>query len=72
MTDPHTIAAGLTKAQREALLGCCPWDIAELPAGVAVRFCQLGFLRESTICDDGVELTPLGQQVKAILKNNHG
>ena len=68
-TDPRVaeIAAGLTKAQREALIGCTPWDV-EVGAGPAIAFCAYGFLEDSTICDEGVQLTPLGLAVRDYLK----
>lgn len=61
------IAAGLTKAQREALVSCTPWDV-EVGAGIAIAFCAHGFLEDSTIIDDGVQLTPLGLEVRRILQ----
>lgn len=68
MTDAEIerIAKGLTKAQREALVCCTPWDV-EVGAGPAIAFCANGFLEDSTICDDGVQLTPLGLRVRAYL-----
>jgi hypothetical protein len=57
------IAAGLTKAQREALVSCNPWDV-EVGVGIAIAFIVNGFLQDSTICDDGVELTPLAISVR--------
>lgn len=67
MTDPASIARGLTEAQREALVSCTPWDV-EVGAGIAIAFCVHGFLQDSTICDDGVELSPIGLAVRAYLK----
>ena len=64
------IAAGLTKAQREALTSCTPWDV-EVGAGIAIAFCAHGFLEDSTIIDDGVQLTPLGLEVRAILEQEN-
>ena len=63
MVEAETIAKGLTKAQREALLSCTPWDV-EVGAGIAIAFCCHGFLEDSTITDDGVQLTPLGLEVR--------
>lgn len=54
MPTPHEIARGLTKAQREALLTCAPWDV-EVGAGPAIAFIANGLLQDSTILDDGVE-----------------
>lgn len=67
MPNPAEIAAKLTRAQREALLECTPWDVCT-GAGIAIAFCAHGFLQDSTICDDGVELTPLGLAVRAHLE----
>lgn len=64
---PGEIARGLKKAQREALASCIPWDV-EVGAGIAIAFCANGFLQDSSICDDGVELTPLGLAVRAELE----
>lgn len=67
------LAARLTDAQREALVECVPWDVC-VGAGIAVAFCANGFLQDSTILDDGVELTPLGLALRKRLmeKNNAG
>ncbi len=67
MTDLTPIIQGLTKAQREALVNCRPWDVIT-GAGIAAAFCARGFLEDSTICDDGVQLTRLGMAVRAALK----
>jgi hypothetical protein len=64
---PSEIAAKLTSAQREALLECTPWDV-HVRAVIAFDFCSSGFLQESTILDDAVELTPLGLAVRAHLE----
>jgi hypothetical protein len=61
------IAAGLSHAQREALIGCTPWDV-EVGAGIAIAFICNGLLEDSTICDDGVQLNKTGLAVRAILK----
>lgn len=68
MTDEQIeqITKGLSKAQREALIDCIPWDV-EVGAGIAIAFCANGFLQDSSICDCGVELTPLGLRVRAYL-----
>ena len=62
-----TIATGLSKAQREALVSCTPWDV-EVGAGIAIAFCAHGFLEDSTIIDDGVQLSSRGLAVRAHLK----
>ena len=67
---PEQIAASLTKAQREALLKCTPWDVC-VGAGIAIAFCANGLLEDSTITDDGVQLSSTGQQVRAILEKQH-
>ena len=67
---PEQIAAGLTKAQREALLRCIPWDVC-VGAGIAVAFCANGLLEESTIVDDGVQLSETGLAVRTILENRN-
>ena len=67
---PEQIAAGLTKAQREALLKCTPWDVC-VGAGIAIAFCANGLLEESAILDDGVQLSSTGQQVRTILENRN-
>ena len=67
---PEQIAARLTKAQREALLKCTPWDVC-VGAGIAIAFCANGLIEESTIIDDGVQLSELGQQVRTILENRN-
>jgi hypothetical protein len=54
---PELIAASLTKAQREALLKCTPWDVC-VGAGIAIAFCANGLLEDSTITDDGVPAFP--------------
>lgn len=69
MTDLSKLAAGLSKAQREALVECTPWDVC-VGAGIAIAFCANGFLQESTICDDGVELTPRAMALRAYLEQN--
>ena len=61
------VAGKLTKAQREALVSCTPWDV-EVGAGIAIAFCAYGFLEDSTIIDDGVQLTPIGLEVRRILQ----
>lgn len=66
---PEQIAASLTKAQREALLRCVPWDVC-VGAGIAVAFCANGLLEESTILDDGVQLSATGLAVRTILERN--
>ena len=66
---PGEIARGLTKAQREALAKCRPWDV-EVGAGIAIAFICNGLIEESTITDDGVQLTPLGLAVRAELERN--
>ena len=68
-TDIEALARSLTKAQREALVKCIPWDV-ELGAGAAIAFCAHGFLQESSITDCGVELTPLALRVRDYLKEN--
>lgn len=67
MTDLDKLAKSLTKAQREALVDCIPWDV-EVGAGIAIAFCAYGFLQESSICDCGVELTPQALALRAHLK----
>lgn len=67
MNNPVELARKLTKAQREALMDCIAWDV-EVGAGIAIAFCAYGFLQESSICDCGVELTPLGLAVRAELE----
>ena len=67
---PEQIAASLTKAQREALLKCTPWDVC-VGAGIAIAFCANGLIEESTIIDDGVQLSELGHQVRTILENRN-
>ena len=66
MTDPQAIADGLSEAQRRALVECTPWDVC-VGAGIAIAFCANGFLEDSTIVDDGVQLTPRALAVRAIL-----
>lgn len=61
--DLAEIARKLTKAQREALLECTPWDV-EVGAGPAIAFIANGFLEDSTIIDDGVQLSRLGLDVR--------
>lgn len=68
---PADIARKLTKAQKEALVTCVPFDVC-LGAGAAIAFCAYGFLQDSTILDDGVELTPLGLAVRAELMKEEG
>ena len=71
MTDDlDVLAKGLTKAQREALVKCTPWDVC-VGAGIAIAFCANGLLEDSTITDDGVQLSSTGQQVRAILEANN-
>jgi hypothetical protein len=67
---PEQIAAGLSEAQKRALLNCTPWDVC-VGAGIAIAFCANGFLQDSTILDDGVELTPVAQAVRLILEQEH-
>lgn len=67
---PEQIAASLTKAQRDALLKCTPWDVC-VGAGIAIAFCANGLLEDSTITDDGVQLSSTGQQVRTILGNRN-
>ena len=66
MTDEE-IAKGLTKAQREALIKCTPWDVC-VGAGIAIAFCAYDLLEDSTIVDDGVQLNTRGLRVRAILE----
>ena len=67
MNTPEQIAAGLTDAQKRALVQCTPWDV-EVGAGIAIAFICNGLLEDSTICDDGVQLNRTGHAVRAILK----
>lgn len=67
MKTPEQIAAGLTDAQKAALIYCDPWDV-EVGAGIAIAFICNGLLEDSTICDDGVQLNRTGTAVRAILK----
>ncbi len=69
MTEAERIAAGLTPAQKAALLDCTPWDV-EVGAGPAITFCANGLLQESTITDDGVELSALGLAVRQVLEQS--
>lgn len=72
MTDDlDVLAKGLTKAQREALVKCTPWDVC-VGAGIAIAFCANGFLEESTIVDDGVQLSKRGLRLRAHLEKNDG
>ena len=68
---PEQIAAGLTKAQKKALLKCTPWDVC-VGAGIAIAFCANGLLEYSTITDDGVQLSSTGLAVRAILEERNG
>jgi len=70
MTEAERIAAGLTPAQKAALLDCTPWDV-EVGVGPAIAFCANGLLQESTIIDDGVELSPLGLAVRKVLERSN-
>lgn len=63
MTDLDAVIAGLTEAQRRALVECVPWDVC-VGAGIAIAFCANGFLQDGTIIDDAVELSPLGLAVR--------
>lgn len=65
--DVEAVARSLTKTQREALLGCNPWDV-EVGIGPAIAFICNGLLQNSTLLNDGIELTPLGLAVRAHLK----
>jgi hypothetical protein len=65
-TEAERVAMGLTKAAKRALLECTPWDV-EVSVGVAIAFCANGLLEDSTIVDDGVQLSDLGLQVRAAL-----
>ena len=67
MTEAQEVLDKLTEAQKRALLDCTPWDVC-VGAGIAVAFCAHGFLQDSTILDDGVELTPIGLAVRALLE----
>ena len=69
MTDPQAIADGLSEAQRRALVECTPWDVC-VGAGIAIAFCANGFLEDSTIVDDGVQLTPCALAVRAIIRSS--
>lgn len=73
MTNPdiEQIARGLSEAQRKALVSCAPWDV-EVGAGIAIAFCANNFLEESTILDEGVQLTPLGLAVRYYLEKSDG
>ena len=71
MTEAERIAAGLTPAQKAALLDCRPWDV-EVGAGPAIVFWANRLLQESTITDDGVELSPLGLAVRKVLERSNG
>jgi len=53
----------------DAGLDCTPWDV-EVGAGPAITFCANGLLQESTITDDGVELSALGLAVRQVLEQS--
>ncbi|MCW2405017.1 hypothetical protein M2336_001646 [Sphingobium sp. B1D7B] len=67
MTTPAEIARKLSEAQKRALVECTPWDV-EVGAGIAAAFVVNGLLEDSTIIDDGVQLSRLGLAVRAILE----
>ena len=66
--DLETIAAGFSEMVKDALRTCRPWDV-EVGAGIAIAFCANGLLEDSTICDDGVQLSPLGLQLRTYLES---
>lgn len=67
MTDPETIAAGLTDARRNALLG--PENV-DLPAGVAMFLISHRLICASSIDIDGWCWTEKGLAVREVLERS--
>jgi hypothetical protein len=61
------VAKLLSASQSRALVECTPWDVC-VGTGIAIAFCVNGLLDGGTIVADGAQLTSLGNEVRAVLK----